>query len=88
MILCGLALILLGTLCYTPPAEPAVSAGALVDGMIYYVAPTGNDDNPGSVDYPWRTIQKAADTLTAGDTTMSLTVEGYEYPFIVHAPPS
>jgi hypothetical protein len=36
--------------------------------MIYYVAPTGNDANPGSLAYPWRTIQKAADTLVAGDT--------------------
>jgi hypothetical protein len=37
-------------------------------GTIYYVAPTGDDDHPGNVAYPWRTIQKAANTLTAGDT--------------------
>ncbi len=37
-------------------------------GMTYYVAPTGNDDHVGSIAYPWRTIQKAADTLSAGDT--------------------
>jgi parallel beta-helix repeat protein len=34
----------------------------------YYVAPGGNDDNPGTILYPWRTIQKAANTLLAGDT--------------------
>jgi hypothetical protein len=34
----------------------------------YYVAPTGDDANPGTIDRPWRTIQKAAATLTAGDT--------------------
>ncbi len=32
----------------------------------YFVAPTGNDANPGTIDQPWKTIQKAADTLTAG----------------------
>jgi len=37
-------------------------------GQIYYVAPTGNDANPGTLAQPWRTIQHAADTLTAGDT--------------------
>lgn len=34
----------------------------------YYVSPTGNDSWPGSLEQPWRTIQKAADTLVAGDT--------------------
>lgn len=36
--------------------------------QIFYVAPTGNDDNPGTLEQPWRTIQKAANTLTAGQT--------------------
>ncbi len=35
--------------------------------QIYYVAPTGNDANPGTQSQPWRTIQKAANTLTAGE---------------------
>ncbi len=34
----------------------------------YYVATTGNDNNPGSFLQPWRTIQKAANTLAAGAT--------------------
>lgn len=38
------------------------------NGDIYYVAPTGNDLYPGTEEFPWQTIQKAADTLTAGQT--------------------
>jgi len=34
----------------------------------YYVSPKGNDDGDGSINNPWRTIQKAANTLEAGDT--------------------
>lgn len=33
----------------------------------YYVATWGSDSNPGTETQPWLTIQKAADTLTAGD---------------------
>ncbi|MEW6364535.1 MAG: right-handed parallel beta-helix repeat-containing protein [Acidobacteriota bacterium] len=34
----------------------------------FYVSVNGNDSNPGTISSPWRTIQKAADTLAAGDT--------------------
>jgi hypothetical protein len=34
----------------------------------YYVATTGSDTGPGSQSQPWRTIQKAANTVIAGDT--------------------
>lgn len=34
----------------------------------YYVSKTGSDSNPGTEVLPWKTIQKAAGTLTAGDT--------------------
>jgi hypothetical protein len=34
----------------------------------FYVSTTGSDSNPGSLAAPWRTIQKAANTLTAGST--------------------
>ncbi|MGB8167561.1 MAG: right-handed parallel beta-helix repeat-containing protein [Chthoniobacteraceae bacterium] len=34
----------------------------------YYVATKGNDANPGTLAAPWKTIQKAADTLQPGDT--------------------
>jgi hypothetical protein len=33
----------------------------------YYVAPGGDDDGPGSATTPWRTIQRAVDTVAAGD---------------------
>ena len=45
----------------TPPAP---TASAAPEG-IFYVATTGDDSAPGSSSEPWRTIQKAADTLTA-----------------------
>jgi uncharacterized repeat protein (TIGR02543 family) len=35
----------------------------------YYVATNGNDSHPGTQGQPWKTIQKAADTMVAGDTT-------------------
>jgi len=34
----------------------------------YYVATTGSDGNPGSLSRPWKTLQHAADRITAGDT--------------------
>ncbi|GAK57784.1 hypothetical protein U27_04751 [Candidatus Vecturithrix granuli] len=37
-------------------------------GTTYYVAPGGNNSNPGTLAKPWRTITKAAQTLVAGDT--------------------
>jgi parallel beta-helix repeat protein len=37
-------------------------------GTTYYVALTGNDGYSGTEAWPWRTIQKAANTLVAGDT--------------------
>ena len=37
------------------------------ESNIYYVSTNGNDSNSGTEDNPWRTIQKAADTLVAGD---------------------
>ncbi|PWH19327.1 MAG: hypothetical protein DDG59_03230 [Anaerolineae bacterium] len=45
-----------------PPSSTHVKEKA------YYVAPYGNDNNPGTWEMPWRTVQKAADTLVAGDT--------------------
>lgn len=45
-----------------PPPPPPPT------GTAFHVAPTGNDGNPGTEAQPWRTIQKAADTLNAGET--------------------
>ncbi len=40
----------------------------LLHGNTYYVAPWGNDENPGDKDAPLKTIQKGADILEAADT--------------------
>jgi hypothetical protein len=37
-------------------------------GATYYVAPNGDDNNPGTEAQPWRAIGKAAATLVSGDT--------------------
>ena len=48
-----------------PATTPGmVSAHA---GKVYYVATTGSDSNLGTIAQPWRTIQKAANTMVAGD---------------------
>ena len=36
-------------------------------GVHYYVATDGVDDNPGTLIQPWKTIQKAAKSLSSGD---------------------
>ncbi len=36
--------------------------------VVFYVSPTGNDSNAGTLAQPWKTITKAANTLTAGQT--------------------
>ncbi len=38
----------------------------------YYVSPTGDDSKTGSSTAPWKTIQKAANTMVAGDTVIVL----------------
>jgi parallel beta-helix repeat protein len=59
----------------------------------YYVANDGDNDNPGTIDEPWRTIQKAADTMVAGDiayvrggtyTGVSLTRSGLPDEYITY----
>src|SRR5213593_2523531 len=47
-----------------------LSSGFAQGGVTYYVAPTGSDTNPGTSAAPWRTIQKAANTLHGGDTVI------------------
>jgi len=36
----------------------------------YYLSPTGSDSNSGTSNLPWRTFQKAASTVRAGDTVI------------------
>ena len=53
-------------------AHTAAEPGAAEPGAtIYFVDgnnPAANDSNPGTESAPWRTIQKAANTVTPGDT--------------------
>ena len=46
-------------------AEPLESRVLLAS---YFVEPSGDDTNPGTVNEPWKTLQHAADTVAAGDT--------------------
>ncbi len=41
-----------------------------LEAATYYVATSGNNVNPGTQVAPWKTIQKAADTMLAGDTVL------------------
>src|SRR5882672_7483675 len=45
--------------------SPLLARGATL--RTFYVAPTGSDTAPGSSASPWRTLQKAANTVRAGD---------------------
>jgi len=45
---------------------PLIAAGTLYSAE-YYVAQYGDDNNPGTFDSPFLTIQQAADTMSAGD---------------------
>jgi len=44
--------------------------GAMASGTTYYVSTTGNDNNDGSSGSPWATLQKAVNTVVAGDTVL------------------
>ncbi|HUV67651.1 MAG TPA: right-handed parallel beta-helix repeat-containing protein [Sedimentisphaerales bacterium] len=55
-----------------PVSSPAPTAQIQAAGSVYYVAPTGDDSNPGTQTQPWRTIQKAANTMVVGDSTTVL----------------
>lgn len=44
------------------------AAGGTAWAAEYYVATNGSDSNPGTIDKPWKTLQKAADVVAGGDT--------------------
>jgi hypothetical protein len=62
----------------SPTAGPEVTAGPTSTSTAeatptqvactHHVAPSGSDDNPGTAEAPWHTIQHAADTAQPGDT--------------------
>jgi len=53
------------TVAPTPTATPTPGPAGT-----FYISPSGSDTASGSSAAPWRTIQKAADTLNAGDTAI------------------
>src|SRR5205823_5668289 len=53
----------------TASASPFVVASPPA-GQTYYVSPTGSNSNAGTSAAPWRTIQKAANTINGGDTVI------------------
>lgn len=58
-----------------PTAPPWAPAGLpallpLSTGTAYYVSTTGSNSNPGTLGSPWRTIQKALDTLAPGQRAL------------------
>ena len=52
------------------PTTTSVAPTPIHSGIIYYVSTTGNDSNPGNQSKPWKTIQKAANTMVAGNTVI------------------
>lgn len=54
------------------PEKPFIATLEASGGKVYYVSPTGSDTNPGTITKPWKTIQKAANTMVAGDSTTVL----------------
>jgi Right handed beta helix region len=51
-------------------AAPIPASAPTSTGATYYVSPNGSDSAPGTYAAPWRTIQKAADTLQAGQSAI------------------
>jgi hypothetical protein len=50
------------------PAVLLAGCAGAQSGTTYYVSTSGNDSNPGTIGAPWKTIQHAASTVTAGAT--------------------
>ena len=51
-------------------STPTPTSTSTPGGSTFYVSPTGSDSAAGSSGAPWRTIQKAASTLLAGQTAI------------------
>lgn len=51
-----------------PVTRPATAPAS--SGPTFYISPNGNDSGNGSQSAPWRTVQKAANTVNAGDTVI------------------
>jgi hypothetical protein len=54
----------------TVASTPTPTSTSTPSGSTFYVSPTGSDSAAGSSNAPWRTIQKAASNLKAGQTAI------------------
>lgn len=52
--------------------QVAPRVDAQVQAATYYVSPLGNDSNLGNLTQPWKTIQKAAETMLPGESVTVL----------------
>ncbi|MBP7865350.1 MAG: right-handed parallel beta-helix repeat-containing protein [Acidobacteria bacterium] len=67
----ALFILLMASAVWPRDGVPArAESAAAPRAAVYHVAVTGDDANPGTASQPWRTLGKAADTLTAGDTVL------------------
>src|SRR3712207_5734094 len=74
----GLSLVIAAVLTHLAPspsfahdrseARSMAPERAQATGVEYYVSQSGNDNNPGSLSQPFRTIAKGISVLQAGDT--------------------
>lgn len=63
------AILCLALGCVSPGSGWALlgAAGGAFAASLYYVSPEGDDSYPGTSSQPWKTLQHAADQVTAGD---------------------
>jgi len=54
----------------TPTVAPTPTSAPTPSASTFYVSPSGSDSAAGTSGAPWQTIQKAADTLSAGQTAI------------------
>jgi hypothetical protein len=52
----------------TQPTATTIPTQPIPRPTNYFVSPTGNDSDPGSLDKPWKTIQYTVDHVLPGDT--------------------
>jgi len=64
----GILVVSLFLACTQTPAVSEEVNGGKAGSAAFYIAPDGNDFNPGTEEKPWRTIQKAADMAAPGST--------------------
>lgn len=61
-------MVIFSCLFFSLDSPSVVFADTINSSHTYYVSPSGDDDGDGTLKSPWKTIQKAADSLEAGET--------------------